>query len=137
MADVTITALRVAPLVANGAVIRDYDAGGTLTVGDAVYIASDGDVEQTDASAESTAFGIGMVVDSYDGTTTIAAGERVPVCVFGPVSGFSGATPGSKGWISNTAGQIADAAGDNAHELGYFESATILFVNPDPAGAGS
>lgn len=137
MSAITVTAANVAPLIANGAVIRDYQAGGTLTVGNAVYIDASGYVQAADGSAASTAFGIGLVCDSYDGTTTIASGEKVPVCVFGPVSGFSSATPASKGWISNTAGALDTASGNVAHELGYFESAGVFFVNPDPAGAGS
>jgi hypothetical protein len=137
MGDITVTAANVRALQANGAIVRNYTAGGSINVGDAVYIASDGDVEQADGSADSTAFGIGIAVEGYDETTAIASGEPVSVCVLGPVSGFSGATPGSKGWISDTAGQLGTAAGSSAHELGYFESATIFFVNPDAAGAGS
>lgn len=137
MADITVTAAQVAALTENGALVRDYDAGGTVNVGDVVYIASDGDVEQADGSAAGTAKGIGIVVDTYDGTTSAADGERVPVCVFGPVSGFSSASPGGKGWVSDTAGKLADASGTSAHEMGYFESAGVFFVFPDPAGAGS
>lgn len=138
MADVTVTAAQVKALQANGAIVRRYTAGAALTVGEAVYIASDdGYVDPADASAVGTAKGIGIVVESYDGSTAIAAGDPCSVCVFGPVSGFSGATPGGKAWVSNEAGNVADAAGDVAHELGYFESATVLFVNPDVAGAGS
>lgn len=137
MGDITVTSANVRALQANGALVRRYLAGGTVTVGYAVYIAADGDVEHADGSAAGTAFGIGLAVESYDGTTSIAAGDPVSVCVLGPVSGFSSATPGSKGWISDTAGRLATAAGSSAHELGYFESAGVFFVNPDAAGAGS
>ena len=137
MTVVTVTAVECRHLPFNGSVVRRYLAGGTVNVGDAVYIAADGDVEQADGSVAGTAFGIGIVVAGDDSTTSIAAGKPASVCVFGPVTGFSGATPGTKGWISDTAGKVDDAAGTSAHELGYFESATIFFVNPDAAGAGS
>lgn len=137
MANISLTKANIRALTENGALIRPYTAGGAINIGDAVYIAADGDVEQADASAAATAGAHGVAVESYDGEESVAAGDPVSVCVFGPVSGYSGATPGTKAWVSNDAGRIADAAGDNAHELGYFERAGVLFVNPDPAGAGS
>ena len=137
MSVITVTAANVRALQANGAIVRNYSAGGTVAVGDAVYIAADGDVEKANGGAAGTAFGIGIAVESYDGATSITVGNPVSVCVFGPVSGFSSATPASKGWISDTAGKLDTAAGTLAHELGYFESASIFFVNPDAAGAGS
>ena len=139
MADITVTSAQVKALQDNGALVRPYTAGGAITIGYAVYIAADGDVEHADGSAVGTAGAIGIAVESYDGETSVAAGDPVSVCVFGPVSGFSSATPGGKAWVSDTAGRVASSAGDATidHELGYFESASVLFVMPDPAGAGS
>ena len=137
MATISVTAAQVRALTENGAVIRRYDAGGAITIGNAVYVAADGDVEQADGSAAGTARAIGIAVAHHDDTTSIASGDPVAVCVFGPVGGYSGMTPGAKVWVSDTAGRLDDAAGSSAHELGYSESASVVFVNPDPAGAGS
>ena len=51
MANITVTSANIRALQANGAIVRRYLAGGTVTVGYAVYIASDGDVEHADGLA--------------------------------------------------------------------------------------
>ena len=130
MAAVTVTAADVRPL--EGSVTRRYVAGEALNVGKSVYIASadnkvylsDGDVSAEAARA------IGVVCESFDGETSIAADDPASVVVFGPVSGFSSASPGSYGYVSNTAGAIDTAAGTYSFILGYFETDTIFFVNP-------
>lgn len=129
MADVTVTARNVSPLP--GAICRPFLAGGSGSVGNLVYIASDGDVEVTDADAAGTARAHGMVVSAgTEGATTFASGDAVSVCVFGPVAGFSGATPGVLAYVSNTAGAVGDAAGTTSHIVGRFQSATELFIHP-------
>jgi hypothetical protein len=137
MTDVSLTAAHIRPL--NGAILRHYAAGGALVVGNAGYIASDGDVEKADANVSAaTGRGIGVVVESYDGETAIVAGDPCTLCVFGPVSGFSGLTPGANYYVSDTAGAIADAAGTQSRIIGYAESTTVLFVHPemnDPSSA--
>jgi len=137
MADIDLTSVEIAALQKNGAVVRPYTAGDTLTVGYLVFIATDGDVEHADGDVDAaTARAIGIVVESFDGETTIAAGNRVSVCVFGPVSGFSGMTPGANYYVSDTVGRISDAAGTFSRIIGYSERAGILFVHPeqnDPA----
>jgi hypothetical protein len=135
MANITVTSSQVSPLT--GAVIRRYVAGGTITIGNAVYPAADGDVEEADGSAAGTAGAKGVAVASRDGETTVVAGDPVSVVVFGPVGGYASATPGAKAWVSDDVGRIGDAAGSVAHELGWWESASVLFVMPDSAGAGS
>jgi hypothetical protein len=138
MGDISLTAANVRALQANGAVVRSYDAGAAITVGEAVYIASDGDVEPTDADlTEAAAKGIGIAVESYDGETSIASGDPVGVCVFGPVSGFSGMTPGQTLYTSDEEGNIADAAGTASHVIGHAESATIVWVDPDQSDPSS
>ena len=52
MGAITVTAADVRPLP--GAIVRRFDAGGSLTPGQAVYIADDGDVEAADADAEAS-----------------------------------------------------------------------------------
>ena len=131
MADITVTAADVRPLP--GARTRDFDAGGSGNVGDYVYIASDGDVEQTDASAAGTTYGVGVVVaigGSSSGRTAFVAGDRVTVVYDGPVTGFSGMTPHDVLYTSNTAATLGDAAGDNSHKAGRALSATVLLLIP-------
>ena len=130
MADITVTAKDVIPLP--GAFVEPYDAGGALTVGDTVYMASDGDVEEANASVAGTAYAIGVVVSVPGvGATTAVAGDKVAVVTLGPVTGFSGMTPGDMLYQSDTAGALADAAGTVSHKVGRARSATTVFVNPD------
>lgn len=132
MANISLTSANIRALQANGAVVRPYDAGAEVTVGYAVYIATDGDVEHADGDVDAaTARAIGVVVESYDGETTIDAGNPASVCVFGPVSGFTGMTPGANHYVSDDVGRIADAAGTYSRIVGYAERATVLFVNPE------
>lgn len=138
MADIAFTAAEIRPLVPNGAVLRQHTAGGTITIGHLVYVAADGDVEQADANAGTPAEqAIGIAVESYDGETTITAGNPVTVCVYGPVSGFSGATPGDVLYVSNTVGRIADEAGAFSRIIGRAERAGVVYVDPELSEAAS
>jgi len=129
MAACTVTAGDVRPL--NGAVIRRFDAGGTVSIGDVVYIASDGDVEQADGSAIGTTLPvIGIAVATPDGGTSASAGERLDVVVSGPVAGFSSLTPGALGYVSDTAGKVDTAVGTKDAVVGICESAAVFFVRP-------
>lgn len=133
MTVIAFEAAQIRALTHNGAVTRPMTAGGTITVGHLVYnngtantvARADGDASQATSKA------IGIAVESYDGETTITTGNPVTVCVFGPVSGFSGATPGGLGWVSDTVGRLDDAAGTFDRIMGYFESASVFFVSPD------
>ena len=113
--------------------IRRYNAGGAITVGNAVYVASDGDIEQADGDVVTSAQAIGIVVAiGSAGATVAAAGDRCDVCVFGPVTGYSGLTPGLPVYVSVTAGSmdqtLSATTGDFNVIIGYAESATTIFV---------
>jgi hypothetical protein len=127
-ADLTVTAANVRPL--HGAIVRRFDAGGSMNVGDCVYIAADGDVEVTDADSISTTWLVGLVVGTPSGATAIVAGNAVDVVVYGPVAGFSSLTPGALGYVSGTAGAINDTVGTKDAIVGYAESDEIFFVRP-------
>ena len=143
MADVTVTAANVRALTENGAVIAPgpLAAGAAVTIGYAVYIASDGDVEHADANvsaAATRAIGIAVAGAVPDTDAALAAGDPISVCVFGPVSGFSSLTPGANLYVSDTAGRIADAAGTFDRIIGYALNASTIFVFPqinDPSSA--
>jgi len=132
MADLSRTAAQISPL--SGSLVRPYDAGEALEVGDAVYIAADGDVNLVDANTAASSEMHGIVVASADTSPSIAAGARCSVCVLGPVAGFSGLTPGARAWVSENAGELADAAPTGAgtwtRAAGFALEATIFFVQP-------
>lgn len=133
MADVTMTAADARPLP--GCIVERYDAGGSLAAGDAVYMATDGDVEEADANAAGTTYTIGIVVAGPDGLVSFSAGDAVDVVTWGRVAGFSGATPGDMLYQSDTAGALADAAGSTSHKVGRARSATVVFICPDNSEA--
>jgi hypothetical protein len=114
-----------------GAVVRRFDAGGTITVGAPVYIAADGDVEVADGSAVATTLGcLGLAVATPDGGTSVSANERVDVVTHGPVAGFSSLTPGSLVFVSDTGGGLDTATGTKGLVVGVAESASVVFVRP-------
>jgi hypothetical protein len=137
MANLTVTAANVRPL--DGSVTRHYNAGAAgMAPGDAVHVASDGDVEKTDANVSNAAAAIrGLIVAIQGGKASTAIGDRLTVAVFGPVAGFSGLTPGAPGYVSNDAGKLEDAAGAFTRIAGYAESATVFFVCPEQSTAAS
>jgi len=134
MANVTSTAADIRPL--EGAVVRRFDAGGAITVGYAVYLAGDGDVEVADGSAVGTtkpALGVLVgVAPEAASSTAAAAGDAVDVVMSGPVAGFSSLTPGTLLYVSDDAGRIADAVGTKDCELGIALSADTIFVRVRP-----
>lgn len=133
MANVSRTPAQIRALTENGAVLRQHTAGGSGELGAAFYIASDGDVEETDADAsEAAAKAVGVLVATHDGETTCSDGDAVTLCVYGPVSGYSGMTPGQPIYASDDVGELEDEEDTTPFVVGYAESATVLFVNPDP-----
>lgn len=118
--------------------LMDADLGGAVTIGNAVYIASDDDIEVTDANAAATVPAIGLLValaGSDPSDTVGAAGDRGSVCTFGPVycAGW-GLTPGAIYYVSETAGAITatkpSGAGTWSWGIGYAVDANTLFVMP-------
>lgn len=127
MANLTVTAADVRPLP--GAKIVRMQAGGTVSVGAAVYVVSDGDVEHTAGGSLSTVLpALGIVCAALDGDTSGASGEWVDVVTAGRVTGFSGMTPGDIAYVSNTAGKLADAAGTKSLIMGLVLSTTVVLV---------
>lgn len=132
MADVTVTPADVRPLP--GSVVRRFNAGGAVALGDAVYVAADGDVEAADADAVATAQVIGICVGTENSPTAAIATEAVDIQLSGPLAGFSSLTPGDKLYASVTAGKIADAipaaAGDFIFVVGMAISAAVIHIRP-------
>jgi hypothetical protein len=136
MAALTVTAANVRAM--DGAVVQSFDLGGAADVGDLVYIASDGDVEKADASAQASAKAVGILTAVEGGESSGSSGDLVSVVLFGPVAGFSSMTPGANGYVSDTAGDIEDSAGTYDRIVGFSKSASVFFVSPeqnDPSSA--
>ena len=137
----TVTAASVRAL--NEAETRTMIAGGNLTMGQAVYVASSGSVVVALADAALTAEAVGIVIAvAQPGQTTAVSGEAVEVCVFGPVSGFASLTPGAVQYLSAAnAGVLVETApsgaGKWAKAIGRAESAGIVFVLPGVVAARS
>jgi hypothetical protein len=134
MTDLTVTKANVRPL--QGAIIKPFQAGEIVDVGEAVYMKSDGKVWLSDADAAATAQVVGLVVaiGAY-GKTESVADEIVDVLLFGPTEGFAGLTPGAQFFASVTPGKIEDtapagASADFRWVVGWALSATAIFVNP-------
>lgn len=126
-----------------GALTRNKKSGAACEVGYAGYYDSSGYVQHADAdtAAVTTAHARGVIVASKDGETSITSGDRLSLCVFGPVGGFAGMTPGLPVYIDTTVGgytHTKPTGGAYQQSIGYAESASVLFVNPDtqdPASA--
>lgn len=129
--EITVTKADVRPL--GDCIIRRKAAGGTLYVGDLVYIASDGDVEQADGSAIGTVLGTyGIVISAPEGATTVSAGDMVDIVVSGHVTGYSGMTPGGLFYVSDTSGRLSTVAGTKSLIGGQIVDATTVFVRIQP-----
>jgi len=132
MADIDFTVADIRPL--NGAITRRGVAGATLTPGQVVYLDGANGWKLADADALASSQGKGIVVGGGHGGSSYAAGEAVDICVFGPVEGFTSMTPGGLAYASTTAGDMDQTkpatAGDYPCVIGWAESASIFFVDP-------
>lgn len=140
MADFTVTAADVRPLIPSNIIQKSL--GGSANVGDLVYIASDGDVEVTDANAAITVEVYGMIVGIEGGRSSGVAGQVASIALPGSrIAGFSSLTPGALGYVSPTAAKIANpaptGAGSWTKVAGRCESATVFYFDPDIEAAAS
>ena len=135
MTTLTVTAANVRPLREHGAITIPAQAGEELTIGELVYPASDGDWNLADGNdTAATARAQGIVVESYDGETTIADTAHCTVCVFGPITGLATITPGANYYVSDTAGGVEDAAGTASRIVGWgaeIAGQNVLWFHPE------
>jgi hypothetical protein len=143
MADLTFTAASVRPLIPSNVVKHTADAA-SMTPGHLVYLKSDGDVALADANAAASVEAYGIIVAIEGGKSSTAIGDVVSVALSGSrVAGFSSLTPGARGYVSETAGDIADAAPSGAgtwtKSVGFAESATVFYldIGNEPASSNS
>lgn len=106
-----------------GAVIRRFTAGATVAAGELVDMQADGKVDPADTTA-AVVIGTGVAIQAG------GDGDVIDVVTFGPVECMTGATIGAIIHATDTAGEPGESAGTNAGKVGWAESATVLFVNP-------
>lgn len=136
MAVIAVDRSKVRPL--NGAITRRIPAASTnVRVGDAVYFTSAGRCELADGDdvAQSQARGVVTAIGTNGKTTATAVGDMCDVVTHGPVElGVTGNTDGSPVYVSPTAGGLDQTAsattGDFNYIIGYMESDTVLYVQP-------
>lgn len=109
-----------------GAIVRRYTAGAAITAGCPVGLDSSGYVQHADGNGSDPAADMiqGIAIQA-----AAAAGERIDVVVYGPVSCMTGATPGGYVYISDTVA-LPDTTSTSNGVIGVAESATVLFVRP-------
>lgn len=127
-----------------GAEVRHFKAGETIEVGELVFVAADGDVELADAdngnARAARAIGIVVAVSDTYGGVVANPGDGVTVCVHGAVGGFTSLVESTYGYVSETPGQIEDAApttNTNQYIVGIAVAENIFFVNPGMAAPTS
>jgi hypothetical protein len=140
MANITEVPAEIRALTSHGAVVVPGTAGATVSIGDVVYQAADGDWEEADANVVGLQTALGVAVQSYDGESTVAAGNALSVCMMGPVSGYTDITPGALYYLSNDVGKIADAEGAYDRILGVgveLAGQDVLWLNIQLTDAAS
>lgn len=131
MADIALTAAQIAPVNEFEYEAATYIAAAAITRGQAFYINSAGKADVADASAAGTAGVRGIAL------VPAAAGEPVTGIVHGSVYGFTLTTQAYDAaiYLSNTAGALADAAGDTSFVVGRVKPmhdsdiTKVLYVN--------
>lgn len=107
-------------------IVSNQTSGEALTANDIVYFKeSDAKWYKVDADLTATFDQLQMGVAQ----TTVAINTTVTIGISGPMTGFTGLTPGSKYYASNTAGAITTSAGTYSVFVGWALSATILLFD--------
>jgi hypothetical protein len=109
-----------------GAIVRRYTAGAAITAGCPVALDSSGYVQHADGNSSDPVADMVLGIAIQAAT---AAGERVDVVIYGPVSCVTGGTPGAYVYISDTVA-LPDHSSTSNGVIGVAESATVLFIRP-------
>ncbi len=126
-----------------GSLVRPFEAGEELELGEAFYIAGDGLAYLARANVAATSHARGIVVSvNTPGEIAAPIGKQIDGCVFGPIAGFSDMDEGSTIWTSSaTAGVVTQTQPSGAatwsHPMGYAEAIDIFFVLPNVASPTS
>lgn len=106
-----------------GAIVRRVTLGATVTAPSPITLQSDGKWDPTDTSTAQVT--VAVAIQSGGDT------DRVDAVFFGPVVALSGATIGSLVFGGDDAGTFDTAVGTKDTKIGFAESATVLFVQPE------
>ena len=116
------TASKVTPLKATEIISRRGTLGATVAAGELVTLQSDGKWDPMNTAAAQLTAGV-AVQAGVDGDT-------VDIVRYGAVTSITGGTPGALVYGSDTAGEPSETAGTKTTIIGYVDSATVLFVQP-------
>lgn len=113
-----------------GAVVRRFTAGSAIEAGEVVSMSSDGYIDPAIGTGLAGIKTMGVALPGLNGKVAFAVSDSVDVVIFGPVQCVTGATPGSTVFVSDTAGEPAEAAGTKSGVVGTAISATVVLVAP-------
>ncbi len=130
--DITCTPKNVKPL--GHATVRRHTLIEAAAPGAAIYVASTG-AAKADANNLAKSQARGIIQGGNVGADALPIGTRVDAIVHGPCAGFSGMTPGAAVYVSelvtgNLTHDKPTTPGDFVYCVGYAESATVLFWQP-------
>lgn len=114
------TAANIKPL--GGAIVRRGTAGATIAAGEAVSLQTDGKWDPAIGTAVVKTVGIAVQAG--------VDGDEIDIVRHGPVNCMTGATIGAWVYVNDTAGEFDETGGTKDTIIGYAETATILFVQP-------
>ena len=114
MADIVVTAARVAPIWPNKCEIYSYEAAETITKGQALYFTSAGKVGVADANASGKQQFRGIALNGG------GAGQTIDLLKKGAVAGYTVTSQAYDAplYQSDTVGAMADAAGTMSVNVG-------------------
>ncbi len=117
MADIARDKSKIAPVWPENTEIRTYIAAANIEAGQPVYITSAGKVDLSDANGAGTAAFRGIALE------TVSAGQPVSVLRRGELYGYglSSVAFDAPLYVSNTAGELADAAGGTSLLVGHVQ----------------
>jgi hypothetical protein len=130
MSDIVRTPAQVAVVFPEQAEIYSFIAAATITAGQPLYLTSAGKVDLADANGSGTDTFFGIALEGGGASQVISVLKR------GHVTGFTLAGAyGSAAYVSNTVGELADAAGGTSLVVGHVVPMSnpaltkVLYVN--------
>lgn len=133
MAAISTTAASVKIMNDNEVVKTRGTVGAVITPGQPVYLDGTNGWKPADANAAASAMARGIAVSDSYGSVSFAVGQAIDIVTYGRVGGYASMTPGGNVFSSIAVGsldQTVPGAGDFTFAVGWAESASVLFVQP-------
>lgn len=134
MGAISVTAASVKLMNENEVIKIRGTVGATITPGQFVYLDGTNGWKPADADALASSQGRGVALSDAWGSVSFAVGQAIDIVILGRVGGFASMTPGGAVFGSVSAGsgdQTPATLGDDYNfAMGWAESATVLFVQP-------